>query len=141
MRPLHEVACNTHAGHFVWPGGGWSINLTAIEILPSSKSLAAPIPCSRSHVPATLSFALPFPGLFVFFYFSAFRHISFSMPAYLRSSPRLFLYLSLSLSLSPSLSLALFFSLPLFLPVLFHENVIDTFAAERSLISCLSGMC
>lgn len=99
MRPLHEVARNTRAGHFVWPGGGRSINLTSIEILPSSKSLTAPIPAPRSHISALLTRG-PSP----------------------RSPPSHF-----SLSFSPSSSPPYFFFSSLFFPPRFRLHSLDFF--------------
>lgn len=123
MRPLHEVARNTRAGHFVWPGGGRSINLTSIEILPSSKSLTAPIP---AHAPTSLPFLPAVPPLVHLLRISLYLshlllllHISFFLPFFRRafaSTPSTSFFILLPLIRRTTLSLASFpYSLPWFL--------------------------
>lgn len=124
MRPLHEVARNTRAGHFVWPGGGRSINLTSIEILPSSKSLTAPIP---AHAPTSLPFLPAVPPLVHLLRISLYLshlllllHISFFLPFFFRrasaSTPSTSFFILLPLIRRTTLSLASFpYSLSWFL--------------------------
>lgn len=110
MRPLHEVARNTRAGHFVWPGGGevdksdvdW--NIAFFEIPHGTDS------GSRSHISTLLSLPPPLP-------LRSFPSLSFSP-----SPPCFFFSASLSFPLCPSLfdptalSLTSFpYSLPWFL--------------------------
>lgn len=144
MRPLHEVARNTRAGHFVWPGGGRSINLTSIEILPSSKSLTAPIP---AHAPTSLPFLPAVPPLVHLLRISLYLshllpllHISFFPPFFFRrasaSTPSTSFFILLPLIRRTTLSLASFpYSLPWFLYLSCSLAFFFSFSFSLSLFS------
>lgn len=138
MRPLHEVARNTRAGHFVWPGGGRSINLTSIEILPSSKSLTAPIP---AHAPTSLPF-LPAPPalvcpLRISLSFSPFPPYFFFLPFLFFSPPR-YRLLSRSFSLSLSLFDPTHISVSCLVPVFSPLVSLSIMFSRVLFLSCLS---